>query len=119
MIHIESVEKSNFFAKNNVPLLTRVILSSCPKFIYVIHQYLDKVKVGALLPVQQPGSYWERSSALPLVGVYHQNLNILHYITDKHYIHKNVFFVLQCMHFRGMVTYPEFCGSPHYRIYKV
>ena len=28
-----------------------------------------KVKVGVLRPVQQPGSYWDRSSELPLVGV--------------------------------------------------
>ena len=30
---------------------------------------LDKVKVGVLRPVQQPGSYWDRSSELPLVGL--------------------------------------------------
>ena len=28
-----------------------------------------KVKVGVLHPVQQPGSYWDRSSELPLVGL--------------------------------------------------
>ena len=28
-----------------------------------------KVKVGVLSPVQQPGSYWDRSSELPLVGL--------------------------------------------------
>ena len=28
-----------------------------------------KVKVGVLRPVQQPGSYWNRSSELPLVGL--------------------------------------------------
>ena len=28
-----------------------------------------KVKVGVLRPVQQPGSYWDRSSELPLVGL--------------------------------------------------
>ena len=32
-----------------------------------IYQY--KVKGGVLRPVQQPGSYWDRSSAMPLVGV--------------------------------------------------
>ena len=26
-------------------------------------------KVGLLRPVQQPGSYWDRSSELPLVGL--------------------------------------------------
>ena len=30
---------------------------------------LVKVKVGVLRPVQQPGSYWDRSSELPLVGL--------------------------------------------------
>ena len=30
---------------------------------------LIKVKVGVLRPVQQPGSYWDRSSELPLVGL--------------------------------------------------
>ena len=30
---------------------------------------ITKVKVGVLCLVQQPGSYWERSSALPPVGV--------------------------------------------------
>ena len=29
----------------------------------------DKVKVGVLYPVQQPGSYWDRSAALSLVQV--------------------------------------------------
>ena len=28
-----------------------------------------KVKVGVLRPVQQPGSYWDRFSELPLVGL--------------------------------------------------
>ena len=27
------------------------------------------VKVGVLRPIQQPGSYWDRSSELPLVGL--------------------------------------------------
>ena len=31
--------------------------------------YTYKVKVGVLRPVQQPGSYWDRSSELPLVGL--------------------------------------------------
>ena len=30
---------------------------------------MTKVKVGVLRPVQQPGSYWDRSSELPLVGL--------------------------------------------------
>ena len=33
------------------------------------HGVLCKVKVGVLRPVQQPGSYWDRSSELPLVGL--------------------------------------------------
>ena len=32
-------------------------------------QSWSKVKVGVLRPVQQPGSYWDRSSELPLVGL--------------------------------------------------
>ena len=32
-------------------------------------KYWSKVKVGVLRPVQQPGSYWDRSSELPLVGL--------------------------------------------------
>ena len=31
--------------------------------------FLNMVKVGVLRPVQQPGSYWDRSSELPLVGL--------------------------------------------------
>ena len=32
-------------------------------------KFTKKVKVGVLRPVQQPGSYWDRSSELPLVGL--------------------------------------------------
>ena len=35
----------------------------------VLDQFILKVKVGVLRPVQQPGSYWDRSSELPLVGL--------------------------------------------------
>ena len=35
----------------------------------ISHRYWSKVKVGVLRPVQQPGSYWDRSSELPLVGL--------------------------------------------------
>ena len=38
-------------------------------FVEHINQGWSKVKVGVLRPVQQPGSYWDRSSALPLVGL--------------------------------------------------
>ena len=34
-----------------------------------ISSMVFKVKVGVLRPVQQPGSYWDRSSELPLVGL--------------------------------------------------
>ena len=30
---------------------------------------LKYLEVGVLRPVQQPGSYWDRSSELPLVGL--------------------------------------------------
>ena len=40
-------------------------LGSSPKVVTT----LSKVKVGVLRPVQQPGSYWDRSSELPLVGL--------------------------------------------------
>ena len=33
-----------------------------------------KVKVGVLRPVQQPGSYMDKSSALPLVGLEPQEM---------------------------------------------
>ena len=32
-------------------------------------QVISKSKLGFLHPVQQPGSYWDRSSELPLVGL--------------------------------------------------
>ena len=35
----------------------------------IINVIWAKVKVGVLRPVQQPGSYWDRSSELPLVGL--------------------------------------------------
>ena len=38
-------------------------------FIGQGHYDKVKVKVGVLRPVQQPGSYWDRSSELPLVGL--------------------------------------------------
>ena len=39
----------------------------CFHSAFYIHK--SKVKVGVLRPVQQPGSYWDRSSELPLVGL--------------------------------------------------
>ena len=41
-------------------------------FLAIVHKQKiqrSKVKVGVLRPVQQPGSYWDRSSELPLVGL--------------------------------------------------
>ena len=39
--------------------------------------FYTKVKVGVLRPVQQPGSYWDRSSELPLVGyIFIQKLSL-------------------------------------------
>ena len=35
----------------------------------VLQHKWSKVKVGVLRPVQQLGSYWDRSSELPLVGL--------------------------------------------------
>ena len=37
-------------------------------FHYLVVSFL-LIKVGVLRPVQQPGSYWDRSSELPLVGL--------------------------------------------------
>ena len=37
--------------------------------VYPLHNTHQRVKVGVLRPVQQPGSYWDRSSELPLVGL--------------------------------------------------
>ena len=41
------------------------ICNLCKKVFTIV----TKVKVGVLRPVQQPGSYWDRSSELPLVGL--------------------------------------------------
>ena len=38
-------------------------------FNFYIASSLYRVKVGVSCPVQQPGSYWERPSALLLVGL--------------------------------------------------
>ena len=41
-----------------------------PARVHLKFQQRSKlVKVGVLRPVQQPGSYWDRSSELPLVGL--------------------------------------------------
>ena len=59
------------FLKHNYPLLYEL------QHINLLCLYLPKEdgvspdadKVGVLRPVQQPGSYWDRSSELPLVGL--------------------------------------------------
>ena len=43
-------------------------LIDTPQSLHYIVPMPNKVKVWVLHPVQQPGSYWDRSSALPLVG---------------------------------------------------
>ena len=48
--------------------------SSISKEVFVKHcinklKISSKLKVGVLHPVQQPGTYWDRSSALSLVGI--------------------------------------------------
>ena len=40
---------------------------SMKQYEFVFHW--NKVKVGGLHPIHWPGSYWERSSVLPVVGV--------------------------------------------------
>ena len=35
----------------------------------LVNPGMSVAKVGVLRPVQQPGSYWDRSSELPLVGL--------------------------------------------------
>ena len=50
--------------------IQHAILSLHTTYTHIEHlQPIAKVKVGVLRPVQQPGSYWDRSSELPLVGL--------------------------------------------------
>ena len=44
------------------------ILLACGNLLVITSKW-TKVKVGVLRPVQQPGSYLDRSSELPLVGL--------------------------------------------------
>ena len=53
------------YENKNMPVLFKEIT----KLIEVFNYTKVKVKVGVLRPVQQPGSYWDRSSELPLVGL--------------------------------------------------
>ena len=59
------VQVNNFSSKTQGP-------ETCCYFIkdtLSIKDERSKVKVGVLRPSQQPGSYWDRSSELPLVGL--------------------------------------------------
>ena len=46
-----------------------LFLSNEGCFTFMIHHLDQRSKLGVLRPVQQPGSYWDRSSELPLVGL--------------------------------------------------
>ena len=50
-------------------LFLLTFLNICFDMAYIICAKQEQVKVRLLCPVQQPGSYWDRSSALPFVGV--------------------------------------------------
>ena len=54
------------FIMNLIKILTRQMPHLWPDARCI---HWSKVKVGVLRPVQQPGSYWDRSSELPLVGL--------------------------------------------------
>ena len=46
------------------------LMQDCSKFqCFQYHAWLSKVKARVLKPIQQPGSHWDRLSALPFVGV--------------------------------------------------
>ena len=50
-------------------VILSIILRQTIGILKECHKLDSKVKVGVLCPVQQPGSYWDRSSELPLVGL--------------------------------------------------
>ena len=56
---------------NSVSILRAIFHVIAFKIRNLYNRWKDKVKVkvGVLRPVQQPGSYWDRSSELPLVGL--------------------------------------------------
>ena len=47
----------------------RIHVADVAIFHVTVRLWTAKVKVGVLRPVQQPGSYLDRSSELPLVGL--------------------------------------------------
>ena len=54
----------------NIRLCLRDIdFSKVTVYLHWLTLKSNMVKVGVLRPVQQPGSYWDRSSELPLVGL--------------------------------------------------
>ena len=55
-----------YYFKQNAFIFVGVILNTDSKMnTPVTITLLGKVKVGVLGPIQLPGSYWDRSSALP------------------------------------------------------
>ena len=67
MQHFYNLWQYAFICLQNNPKSYRQILM---KFSGNVNNGIkSKVKVGVLRPVKQPGSYWDRSSALPLVGL--------------------------------------------------
>ena len=66
--HVQKKMKSIFKKKDTI-----IIMYSClilaDVTVHMNNSNTYKAKVDVLRPVQQPGSYWERSSVLPLMGV--------------------------------------------------
>ena len=67
---------NNIFEKISVTVMLLKILGiyffcylATNEKIAITHLWHAKVKVGVLRLVQQPGSYWDRFSELPLVGL--------------------------------------------------
>ena len=59
--------KTDSFQGNHSKQHCRIVKGFCYSLPGDNCRSLDKV--GVLRPVQQPGSYWDRSSELPLVGL--------------------------------------------------
>ena len=66
VLHLSQVNWKN--VNLVIGTLVQQIVSVCCLISFLIQSKV-KVKVGVLRPVQQPGSYWDRSSELPLVGL--------------------------------------------------
>ena len=61
----EEIPEKDHFENGVDPFSFTTIASVCMG----VFRYLHLDKVGVLRPIQQPGSYWDRSSELPLVGL--------------------------------------------------